>query len=376
MSLFEDIQNIINSAITASPLNVTGSNSGIPGLVANAIANSNTPNTQAPIPTKTPTTNYVNIPLNSGQDYLNSPVVKPSTSSLSSIGELVAKTPTRNYVNIPLNSGNDYLNSPVVKPPTPVGGLISPTPTQPTTTTPTPQQQIWEVGPGEWYTNEADYLAALARRNAQNNSNSPTSTTGTGVNTGNNGSTGTNSSTGYSGPYDPINDPSYQFRLKQGMDAIQSAAAARGMLNSGRTLKELLRYGQDYASQEYMNEYTRRLNLSQLGLQAAMSQLGGANVPIPNVSSPQTPGASNFNTNPVNTSALSSYGSAISGAANNYAQSGYYTGLGQAGAANAWGNALNGIGNIAGRHFGGGNYSGPAGTNPSSWSNFYSGPAW
>ena len=56
---------------------------------------------------------------------------------------------------------------------------------------------------------------------------------------------------------DIYNDPSYQFRLQQGQDAIQSSAAARGGLLSGATLKALQGYGQDMASQEYQNAYNR-----------------------------------------------------------------------------------------------------------------------
>ena len=60
----------------------------------------------------------------------------------------------------------------------------------------------------------------------------------------------------YSGQ-DLYNDPSYQFRLQQGQDAIQSSAAAQGGLLSGATLKALQGYGQNMASQEYQNAYNR-----------------------------------------------------------------------------------------------------------------------
>ena len=56
---------------------------------------------------------------------------------------------------------------------------------------------------------------------------------------------------------DIYSDPSYQFRLQQGQDAIQSSAAAKGGLLSGATLKALQGYGQDMASQEYQNAYNR-----------------------------------------------------------------------------------------------------------------------
>ena len=52
-------------------------------------------------------------------------------------------------------------------------------------------------------------------------------------------------------------NPSYQFRLGQGQDALQRAAAAKGVLRTGGTLQDLLKYGQDYASQEYENASNR-----------------------------------------------------------------------------------------------------------------------
>ena len=60
----------------------------------------------------------------------------------------------------------------------------------------------------------------------------------------------------YSGQ-DIYNDPSYQFRLQQGLDAVQSGAAAQGGLLSGATQKALTDYGQQAASQEYQNAYNR-----------------------------------------------------------------------------------------------------------------------
>ncbi len=56
---------------------------------------------------------------------------------------------------------------------------------------------------------------------------------------------------------DIYDDPSYQFRLNEGLDAVQSGAAAQGGLLSGATLKALQGYGQDMASQEFGNAYNR-----------------------------------------------------------------------------------------------------------------------
>lgn len=52
-------------------------------------------------------------------------------------------------------------------------------------------------------------------------------------------------------------DPGYQFRMDEASKAIENSASARGMLNSGRTLKDLTRFSQDYASNEYNNAYNR-----------------------------------------------------------------------------------------------------------------------
>lgn len=52
-------------------------------------------------------------------------------------------------------------------------------------------------------------------------------------------------------------DPGYAFRLSEGMKALERSAAARGGLLSGATLKGVQRYGQDLASQEYMNAFNR-----------------------------------------------------------------------------------------------------------------------
>jgi hypothetical protein len=81
-------------------------------------------------------------------------------------------------------------------------------------------------------------------------------------------------------------DPGYAFRMSEGMKALDRSAAARGGLLSGSTLKGAQRYGQDLASQEYMNAFNRyqaernaRLNplqsLAGVG-QTATNQLGQA----------------------------------------------------------------------------------------------------
>lgn len=55
-------------------------------------------------------------------------------------------------------------------------------------------------------------------------------------------------------------DPGYQFRMTEGQKAIERSAAARGGRLGGSTLKALTRYGQDTASNEYQNAYSRFTN--------------------------------------------------------------------------------------------------------------------
>lgn len=52
-------------------------------------------------------------------------------------------------------------------------------------------------------------------------------------------------------------DPGYGFRLKEGQQALDRSAAARGGLISGGALKAAQRYGQEMGSQEYMNAFNR-----------------------------------------------------------------------------------------------------------------------
>lgn len=81
-------------------------------------------------------------------------------------------------------------------------------------------------------------------------------------------------------------DPSYQSRLREGQGALERSAAAQGTLRTGGTLKDILKYGQDYAAGEYQNIYDRALRAHQLesqdardAYQAAWEQYVFANTP-------------------------------------------------------------------------------------------------
>lgn len=81
-------------------------------------------------------------------------------------------------------------------------------------------------------------------------------------------------------------DPGYQFRLTEGINALDRSAAARGGIGSGGTLKALTRYAQGTADQTYndafnrfntenTNIFNRYSNVAGLG-QTATNQTGAA----------------------------------------------------------------------------------------------------
>jgi hypothetical protein len=84
-------------------------------------------------------------------------------------------------------------------------------------------------------------------------------------------------------PSDLTSDPSYSFRLGEGLKALDRQAAARGGLISGGALKAAQEYGQQSASQEYQNAFNRyqtnRTNMLQpLGNLITSGQNAAANL--------------------------------------------------------------------------------------------------
>lgn len=71
-------------------------------------------------------------------------------------------------------------------------------------------------------------------------------------------------------------DPGYQFRLNEGNKAINASMAARGLSGSGAALKALTRYGQDYATQDYQNNFNRQMQIANMGQESATNLSGAA----------------------------------------------------------------------------------------------------
>jgi hypothetical protein len=81
------------------------------------------------------------------------------------------------------------------------------------------------------------------------------------------------------------NEPGYQFRLAEGAKALERSAAARGTLLGGRGLKEMERFSQGYASDEFgkafqrfrenqSDRYGQLYNLANVGLRATETGIG------------------------------------------------------------------------------------------------------
>jgi hypothetical protein len=68
-------------------------------------------------------------------------------------------------------------------------------------------------------------------------------------------------------------DPGYQFRMEQGVSALDRSAAARGMLQSGAQQKALTGFGQGLASSELNNAF-QRVGAVQGNAQQAAGALG------------------------------------------------------------------------------------------------------
>lgn len=56
-------------------------------------------------------------------------------------------------------------------------------------------------------------------------------------------------------------DPGFKFRMDTGRGMVENSAAGKGVLNSGGTLYDLLKTGQQMGSQEYSNIWNRDFNL-------------------------------------------------------------------------------------------------------------------
>jgi hypothetical protein len=170
----------------------------------------------------------------------------------------------------------------------------------------------------------ARYAADLERKNFQDTQNLLTPS----INAGNLardyqlGALGLPGSVGYDEAMNAFRtSPGYEFQRNQGLNAVQTSAAAGGQLFSGKTLKSLTNYGQGLADQEFGNWYGRLGGLSGSG-DAATGNLVNAGANTTNsLASLATSGGD------ARASSYAGMGDALGGGLNNLAYlSAYYGG--------------------------------------------------
>jgi len=122
-------------------------------------------------------------------------------------------------------------------------------------------------------------------------------------------------------------DPGYDFRMQEGMKALERTQSAKGGLLSGAATKQAQRYGQGMATEEYDKAYNR-FNQNQTNIYNRLAGLSGTGQ-----TSAQQVGALGAN-------AANSSADILTGGANALA-------AGKVGSANAWNTGLQGIGNSA-----------------------------
>lgn len=140
-------------------------------------------------------------------------------------------------------------------------------------------------------------------------------------------------------------DPSYQFRLNQGLGALEAANSAKGLSRTGGAYKGLIDYGQQAASQEYANVYGRKLGEFNNAFQqnATVNQQNNANTAqaygltnqyqqaaalanqqnafnVGSTNAANTLNANQFNASQANTAALANQGANLTAAQFNAAQ--------------------------------------------------------
>lgn len=76
--------------------------------------------------------------------------------------------------------------------------------------------------------------------------------------------------------FDHTTSPGYDFRMGEGLRAVEGSAAARGLLQSGGTLKGINRFAQGLAADDFNQQFNRQMAVAAGGQQTAgtLGQLG------------------------------------------------------------------------------------------------------
>jgi len=74
--------------------------------------------------------------------------------------------------------------------------------------------------------------------------------------------------------FEQFKDPAFDFRMEEGINALDRSAASRGRLFSGAQAKAVTRYGSNLASEEYTNAFNRALTTRNVNLAKEQSLAG------------------------------------------------------------------------------------------------------
>lgn len=134
------------------------------------------------------------------------------------------------------------------------------------------------------------------------------------------------------------NDPGWQFRMREGLKAIERSAASKGTLLTSGTMKDLSAWAQNTASNEYGNVYNRALGEYQMAHNIFQGNQANQFGRLYNLSSQGLTAAGGAGAN--NSGYMNAATGTITGQGN-------ATGAGIAGGANAWANVPGQIVNAA-----------------------------
>ncbi|MBC8158290.1 MAG: hypothetical protein H8E94_03050 [Alphaproteobacteria bacterium] len=84
--------------------------------------------------------------------------------------------------------------------------------------------------------------------------------------------------------------PDYNFRMTEGINAIDRSASARGKQLSGQNQKALMGYGQNLASGEWGNYLNRQANLAGIGQTATQGMMNAGSNAAANMGNAQLAG--------------------------------------------------------------------------------------
>jgi hypothetical protein len=143
--------------------------------------------------------------------------------------------------------------------------------------------------------------------------------------------------------------PGYQFALQQGLNAIQSGAAAQGNLLTGGTQKNLANYATGLASQTYQQTYNNALNQYQTNYGTWANNQANLYNRLMGLTGVGTGTAANYGAQQVGLAGQIGglYGQNTQTLANLLGAQGAAQAAGQVGAANAWAGGLGNIGSTA-----------------------------